>query len=41
MSAPLAAVMNGAAGEARSWFATRSIAYLKLAAVTGRPSLKR
>jgi hypothetical protein len=40
MFAPFWSVMNGAPGEARSWLATRSIAYLKLAAVTGSPSLK-
>ena len=34
-------VMYCAAGEARSWFAARSIAYWKLFAVTGVPSLKR
>ncbi len=34
-------VMNCAPGELRSLFATRLIAYLKLAAVTGVPSLKR
>jgi hypothetical protein len=31
--------MNCAAGEARSWFAARSIAYAKFFAVTGVPSL--
>ena len=33
--------MNCAPGDARSWFATRSIAYAKFRAVTGVPSLKR
>ena len=41
MLVPFESVMNCAPGEARSWFATRSIAYLKLFAVTGAPLLKR
>ena len=41
MSTPVGLVMNCAPGEARSWFAARSIAYLKLRAVTGVPSLNR
>lgn len=41
MFVPFGSVMNGAAGEARSWLAARSIAYAKLLAVTGEPSLKR
>jgi hypothetical protein len=35
ISVPFGSVMNAAPGEARSLFATRLIAYLKLAAVTG------
>jgi hypothetical protein len=41
MFVPFGSVMNPAAGEARSWFAARSIAYLKFLAVTGVPSLNR
>ena len=41
MFVPLASVMNGAPGEARSWFAVRSMARLKFFAVTFEPSLKR
>jgi hypothetical protein len=40
MFVPVGSVMNGAPGEARSWFAVRSIAYLKFFAVTLLPSLK-
>ena len=40
MFVPLESVMNGAPGEARSWFAVRSMAYLKFLAVTLVPSLK-
>ena len=40
MFVPLGSMMNGAPGEARSWFAVRSIAYLKFVAVTLAPSLK-
>ena len=39
MFVPVGSVMNCAPGEARSLFATRLIAYLKLFAVTGVPSL--
>ena len=39
MSVPFGSVMNCAPGEARSWFAVRLMAYLKLFAVTGLPSL--
>jgi hypothetical protein len=39
MLVPFSSVMNCAPGEARSLFATRLIAYLKLAGVTGVPSL--
>ena len=41
MFVPFSSVMNAAPGAARSWFATRSIAYLKFFAVTGVPSLNR
>ena len=41
ISVPLGSVMNCAPGEARSWFAVRSIAYSKFRAVTGVPSLNR
>ena len=40
MFVPLESVMNGAPGEARSWFAVRSMAYLSCFAVTLAPSLK-
>ncbi len=39
MLVPFGSVMNGRPGEARSLFAVRLIAYLKLFAVTGLPSL--
>src|SRR3954454_12870259 len=39
MLVPFGSVMNGAPGEARALFAVRSIARLKLAAVTLAPSL--
>ena len=39
MFVPLGSVMNCAPGEARSLFATRSIAYLKFFADTADPSL--
>src|SRR3954454_18740569 len=41
MLVPFGSVMNCAPGDARSLFATRSIAYLKLFAVTLPPSLNR
>src|SRR6266571_9384153 len=41
ISVPFGSVMNWAPGDARSLFATRSIAYAKLFAVTGVPSLNR
>jgi hypothetical protein len=41
ISVPFGSAMNCAPGDARSWFATLSIAYAKLLAVTGVPSLKR
>src|SRR6476646_1077364 len=39
MFVPVGSVMNCAPGDARSWLAVRLMAYLKLAAVTGVPSL--
>ena len=39
MLVPVGSVMNCAPGEARSWFAMRLMAYLKLFAVTALPSL--
>src|SRR5215831_4716563 len=41
MFTPFGSVMKAAPGDARSLFAVRSIAYAKLFAVTGEPSLKR
>jgi hypothetical protein len=41
ISVPLGSVMRAAPGDARSLFATRSMAYAKFFAVTGEPSLKR
>ena len=41
MFVPFGSVMNCAPGDWRSWFATRSKAYLKLFAVTRVPSLNR
>jgi hypothetical protein len=41
MFVPVGSVIHCAPGDARSWLATRSIAYAKFRAVTGVPSLNR